>query len=382
MNKNKISVLIPSYNHAKYLKKAIDSVLNQTFQDFELIIMDDCSTDNSKKIINSYKDVRIKKYFSDSNQGAVENLNKLIDLASCEYIAILNSDDYWELDKLQKQFDYMEKNTDIAACFTWADFVDEFENTIFDKNEQPMDLFTKTNKSREKWFKSFFDNGNCLCHPSVLIRSSVYQEIGKYKNIYRQLPDFEMWIRLIKKYNIYILEENLTHFRIVTSGNKNSSFLSDDNKNLMIYEMFMIKSQFFDCDVNFFYEAFSEQIVNKKCINDNNMLEFEKNIILYNCIYYKQCGRFIAYNNISNLLNKKGLLDLLEREYNFTLNDFYELGKKTVAFELSYTEEKIIEKIPDHIANSRFYRIINRIYKTKLYNLFKRIRIKIRNVIH
>ena len=96
MSNKKISVIIPSYNHSKFLKKAVDSVLNQSYKNFELIILDDCSTDNSKKIINSYQDKRIIKYFNEKNVGAVNALNQLISMATGEYIALLNSDDYWD----------------------------------------------------------------------------------------------------------------------------------------------------------------------------------------------------------------------------------------------------------------------------------------------
>jgi len=146
MANKKISVIIPSYNHSKFLKKAIDSVLNQTYQDFELIILDDCSTDSSAKIINSYKDERIRKYFNEKNNGAVNTLNQLIDLASGEYIALLNSDDFWSNDKLEKQLAYLEENKEVAACFTWADFVNENNKIIYDQSLVPTELFQEKNR--------------------------------------------------------------------------------------------------------------------------------------------------------------------------------------------------------------------------------------------
>ena len=257
--KNKlISVIIPSYNHEKFIGKAIESVLNQTYENFELIIMDDNSTDNSKKVINSYNDPRIVKYFSTENKGAVETLNHLIDLANGEYIALLNSDDYWDLTKLEKQYRNLEENKKVAVCFTWADFVDEKGKTIYDKEEMLLDLFRKKNRSNIAWFRYFFENGNCLCHPSMMIRKEIYNEIGKYNNAFRQLPDFDMWIRIIKEYDIHILEENLTHFRILKEKAKNASFMSEKNKNVMCYEIFIIKGNFFkDCSNEFIYNAFN-----------------------------------------------------------------------------------------------------------------------------
>ena len=88
MNKPKISVLLPAYNHEKYLKETIESVLNQTFQNFELLISDDCSTDSSAQIIKGFMDEKIKKVFFEENRGTVRALNHLLSIAMGEYIAV------------------------------------------------------------------------------------------------------------------------------------------------------------------------------------------------------------------------------------------------------------------------------------------------------
>lgn len=106
-----ISVLLPSYNHESFLSEAIESVLNQTFRDFEFIIIDDCSSDNSREIIKYYKerDERIKIYFHNENRGIARTQNELIDKAQGKFIAFLNSDDVWNKDKLEKQLKILEK---------------------------------------------------------------------------------------------------------------------------------------------------------------------------------------------------------------------------------------------------------------------------------
>lgn len=379
MYNKKISVIIPSYNHSKFLKKAIDSVLNQSYKDFELIILDDCSTDNSVKIINSYQDKRIKKYFNEKNSGAVNTLNQLINMATGEYIALLNSDDYWDEKKLEIQIEYLENNPSVAACFTWTDFVDEHNKGIFDSEIVPLDLFQKGNLTQSEWLKFLFDNGNCLCHPSVMIRSKIYNEIGMYKNIFRQLPDFEFWIRLIKKYNIHIIEQNLTHFRILSKEGTNSSHLNECNKNLMNYEMYVIKEKFLDdCNDHLFYEAFKDQIINKQCINNSVMLEFEKCIILYDSRYYNQIGRLIGYKRLGELLLDSKTAHLLEKKYLFTEKDLFSLGEKITPLDVQYFEYQIIEKIPEYILNSRMYRWSNKIYQTKAYDALLKMRRRLR----
>ena len=98
----KVTVIIPSYNHAKFIGEAIQSVLDQTFQDFEILIRDDGSKDNSIEIIKQFTDSRIKFAANPHNMGACYTANTMIDEANGEYIALLNSDDVWMLDKLEK----------------------------------------------------------------------------------------------------------------------------------------------------------------------------------------------------------------------------------------------------------------------------------------
>ncbi len=365
----KLCVVIPSYNHGKFLKKAIDSVLNQTYKDFELIIIDDASTDNSRKIIDSYKDPRIIKYYNAENQGAVVTLNQLIEFANSEYIALLNSDDYWEPTKLQKQIDYLDTHKDKAACFTLADFVDEKDNLILENDNFNVKIFNQRNRKQSEWYRYFFDNGNCLCHPSVMIRKEVYLKIGKYKNTYRQLPDFEFWIRLIKQYDIYIIQENLTHFRILSSHSKNTSFLNDKSFNLIIYEIFNIKNDFFNnCSYNLFNDAFKDKLFKSNFKDDLISFEYEKALIHYNCPYYSQLGRFIGYKNIGKLFENERYYNIIQKKYNFSMNDYYKMGEKIVPFEEVIFEQKIIEtvKIPDYMQNSRYYKLCNRIYNNKI----------------
>ena len=122
----KISVILTSFNHEKFIREAIDSVLNQTFTDFELIIWDDASTDNSWAIINTYSDPRIKVFRNDETKRGVHGINiSISEIASGEYIAIHHSDDIWEVDKLKKQVEFLEDHAGIGAVFTHVLAIDE-----------------------------------------------------------------------------------------------------------------------------------------------------------------------------------------------------------------------------------------------------------------
>lgn len=123
----KVSIIIPAYNTEKYIRKCIDSILEQTYQNFEVIIIDDCSSDRTIETVQAYQDSRIKIYQNEKNSGPSFSRNRAIKLASGEYIAILDSDDWWSTDRLEQMINYMEKNN--------ADMI--FDNLLYIReNEQ------------------------------------------------------------------------------------------------------------------------------------------------------------------------------------------------------------------------------------------------------
>lgn len=221
-----VSVILTSYNHGKFLSEAIESVLNQTFQNFELIIWDDASADDSWHIISEYRDIRIKAFRNEVNRGPVFGVNKAIsEIAMSEYIAIHHSDDVWETTKLQQQVDFLNTHPEIGAVFSNALAINEEGLPLVDVPHFYANVFQQTNKTRHEWLRFFFTQANALCHPSVLIRKQCYEDCGLYRPMLAQLPDFDMWVRLCLKYEIYILPEPLIRFRVLnqeanTSGNR------------------------------------------------------------------------------------------------------------------------------------------------------------------
>jgi len=222
----KISVILTSFNHDKYICEAIDSVLQQTFTDFELIIWDDASKDHSWYLINQYTDTRIKAFRNDVNEGPVFGINKAIsDIATGDYIAIHHSDDVWEANKLQQQIDVLDAHSDIGAVFSNALAINEDSLPLADEEHFYANVFNKTNRTRHEWLRFFFSEGNALCHPSLLIRKQCYTDCGLYRPMLAQVPDFDMWIRLCLQYEIHVLPEQLVRFRVRneeanTSGNR------------------------------------------------------------------------------------------------------------------------------------------------------------------
>jgi glycosyltransferase involved in cell wall biosynthesis len=215
--KVKVSIILTSYNHEKYLPEAIDSVLNQTFTNFELIVWDDNSADDSWHLINQYSDPRIRAFRNAETKRGIWGINRAIsEFALGEYIAIHHSDDLWEPEKLQKQVDFLDAHPEIGAVFTWTQVIDDNGANL------PENWFIQDNRSQWQWLRQFFQGENHLNHPSVLIRKICYQEVGLYRFGLAQTGDAEMWMRLLLKYPIHIIQERLTKHRLVLDKSNTS----------------------------------------------------------------------------------------------------------------------------------------------------------------
>jgi glycosyltransferase involved in cell wall biosynthesis len=319
----KISVIIPSYNHATFIAEAIQSVLNQTFQDFEILIIDDGSKDNSVEVIRTFVDPRIHFSVNEENKGAVYTTNKMITLASSEYIALLNSDDLWETDKLAKQIEFMEQNKQYGAVFSNAQVINQDGSPFQNHKHFYATVFEQKNRSRFEWLNYFFNVGNCLCHPSILIRKSVYDDIGLYNPLMASLPDFEMWVRMCLKYEIYVMPEKLVRFRIL-DNEQNASGANPENIIACQFEYKHILDHFLKLSESDYEKVFNEAIINtvgfslaQKALEKPNQFfrtwgldilyaELEKNPFL------------LTPKDFTNLTRKNDIFNIFSKETNFT----------------------------------------------------------------
>jgi glycosyltransferase involved in cell wall biosynthesis len=196
----KISVIMPVYNTALYLKEAIESILNQTYDDFEFIIIDDASTDGSKEIIKSYSDERIIVFENEVNKGYVFGLNYAISIARGEYIARMDSDDIAHLDRFKKQIDYFERKTEIDLIGTWYKVINS-EKVI------------KLPERHDSLFELFL-NKNGIAHPTVMFKRSFFIENNFYYDV-NMMPaeDYELWVRFIKIGKLANIPEVLLYYR-------------------------------------------------------------------------------------------------------------------------------------------------------------------------
>lgn len=196
-----ITVLMPVYNAEKYLRKSIESILSQSYSDFEFLMIDDGSTDNSVEIINSYDDNRIRLIRNEQNLGISKTLNKGIELASCDLIARMDADDISLDERLMKQYLYMNKNPAVSLISTNIEKITEDGKTIhiFEAN------------SNFIYFNLTF---HCygIYHPTVMYRKQAVQDVGKYPLTHSE--DFKLWSKLIRKYSFYNIPEVLVKYRV------------------------------------------------------------------------------------------------------------------------------------------------------------------------
>ena len=205
MSSPKVSIIIPTYNRAHLIKDAVESVLNQTYQYFELIVIDDGSTDNTREVLAVYKDKLT--YIYQDNQGRSSARNHGIKLAQGEYIAFLDSDDVWFLDKLERQVPVLESappNVVLVHGF----------KCIVDKNLQPVPgwelklrkLYTLAEKGEETYENYLYFN--CIFTSAILVRKTAIIEIDGYDASIGSLEDFDLYLRLLlKNYDFAFISE-------------------------------------------------------------------------------------------------------------------------------------------------------------------------------
>ncbi len=260
----RVSVIIPSFNHAAFIKSAVESVLTQTLQELEVIIVDDGSADCSAQIIGDITDSRARSILLGKNQGACEALNIGIRESKAPLIAICNSDDEWLPQKLALQLRVLESNPRLAAVFSDVFWIDEHGDELEDKHIATAGVFQQTNRSRAAWLRDLVQGRNCLCHPSVLIRRDIYHECGLYDNCLRQLPDYNMWLSVLEKYPIHVLSDKLVRFRVCT-GQENASAPTPSNLIRDRNEQALILRRFFK---RIGAETFAESFGTTKALSD------------------------------------------------------------------------------------------------------------------
>lgn len=290
-----VSVVMPVYNGSKYLKEAIDSILNQTFTDFEFIIINDGSTDNSEDIILSYNDQRIRYLKNEQNSGICITLNKGLDNALGKYIARMDCDDISFPERLAKQVVYLESHHDVGALgtdiITFGDgYTDQHFDFVHDCYGCKAGLLFAT----------------CFAHPAVMLRASIINEhCLRYDDRYRGLEDYELWYRISEYAEMTNLPEALIRYRLHKAqlsqnatkqvSDKEKDFIRDrfqryaffTEKQMAVVENYVFNrwEHFDDKKIHTLVGVF-DQIMKSKEVNSNKFFRRAMQITLSKAIAY------------------------------------------------------------------------------------------------
>ena len=194
-----VSIIIPTWNRGYCLKQSIDSILSQTYKNFEIIIIDDNSTDNTENLIKSIDDSRIRYFRNESNCGAGKSRNIGVRQAKGELIAFHDSDDIWHNDKLEKQLILLEKDHKLDFVFSWYQVINNNHITLQIK---PSEL------EKNKVFDCLLAE-NFIGTPTMLMKKTVFEKIGGFDESLKTLEDWEFALRISEKFKVSFVDEVL-----------------------------------------------------------------------------------------------------------------------------------------------------------------------------
>lgn len=218
----KVSVIVPTYNRAHCIADALDSIIKQTFKCFEIIIIDDGSTDNTKDVIVRYfKDLPFNsKYFFQKNAGPAAARNLGINKSTGDYIAFLDSDDIWIDTKIAEQIDFLNSHPNIALIFS------DMKQTIGGKEhcESFLRYYDCYNVIFEKNKYLALSKKPFIFTPTVMIRKNIISTVGLFNNDYRVGEDWEYWLRITKKFEIGFIDKPLVVRRLHDSNTPQHSY--------------------------------------------------------------------------------------------------------------------------------------------------------------
>lgn len=206
MDKEKVSIIVPMYNAEKFIGKTIESVLSQTYENWEMLIMNDVSTDNSLAVVNEYvkKDDRIKVVNTEKNMGVVKGRNHLIDLANGKYIAFLDADDYWHSQKLEKQIQFMKEKNAGISCTEYT--------RVKENGEKINEVVIKPEISYTDMLKNNYLGCLTVMYDVEKVGKRYFKELEKNE-------DYVLWLEIVKDVKtIFGLKENLAYYRVLDNS--------------------------------------------------------------------------------------------------------------------------------------------------------------------
>ncbi len=287
-----ISVVMPVYNGGDFLRESIESILNQSFDNFELIIVDDGSSDNSNDIIESYLDKRIVHLRNYSNRGVVFSLNKGLTHSKGDFIARMDCDDISNLDRLRIQYDYLVSHPDVALCGSWFRILNNKHVVRTPVNDCDVRICALTS--------------NPFAHPTVMLRKSVLSQNNlKYNELLLHVEDYGLWLEILELGKCVNIPQILLEYRI------HSSQVSSRQYTMQIENFHKLRRQYFR---RYFSNTLNSDIV--EIHNNSTIAEVST--------YYKQLRNLKSiFSNQRDLLH----LEVVEKEIKIYMNLFFRYKK-------------------------------------------------------
>lgn len=234
MKHSTISVIMAVYNGMPYLEDAVESILNQSYKNFEFIIVNDASVDDTLKYLKSLKDKRIKLIDNPKNLGLSASLNKALGVARGEYIARMDADDISLPDRLVIQLDYLKHNPRISLCGCWVDLIDKNGKVIGEKKYPTSD---QDIKKALKWYQP-------IVHPTFMARNKLYRKLGGYRSEFEYAEDYDLLTRAMKKYRMANIAKKLLLWRLADERRSRKSMKNVDIADFKV-KLEILKSNYF-----------------------------------------------------------------------------------------------------------------------------------------
>ncbi len=320
----RVSIVLSTYNREDMLPITINSILAQTYKDYELLIIDDGSTDHTRELLETYEDPRIRTFFLEENQYYCAAANYGICKAEAPYIAFATSDDVWEPEKLELQMEYLEARPECGACFTFSDVIDEEGRPAKNEFEMLSGLLMRSFHTKKEWIQQFIFEGNCLCHPSAVVRKTVLDEVGDYHLLYCQAADMELWLRIVRRYPIHVIEKELVHYRCYRNPNAQISGAEELKAARFLNEHMIIRRKFInDLSDEEMVEFFGDCFRNPDAASHVE-IEIEKAFLLMNCAHGLPDFHILGIEKFEELLRNPEAVRILKKTYHVGPKDIYQ----------------------------------------------------------
>ena len=311
----KVSILTPSFNHEKYILQFLESLKNQTFKDFELLIINDCSTDNTERLIKNFNDDRIKLITQEYNKGLNSALNTGFEHSSSDIFVFIASDDILKSNALETIIKTFEENPDKNVLYSAVSSIDETGKSL--------NSIIKTKlKNRFEILKKIFYSSNPLLSPGMAIRKSAFEKIYPLPSAVVNHQDTLMHIRLLLENKILVTDNVLVNYRMPSekSGISVRSIATENRENL---EVNSILNEFLKIkDIDLLYKIFGDDIKKYGQPTLETIQYFLARLALDSD---NQTRKVWGYHTIINFLNSQENFDLVHKLYGVNYKELLNL---------------------------------------------------------